>query len=142
MEFLDSLSLSTIVWSLIAILEIVVRITPSDKDNSILNKIVWVILGPKNVYLFFLRTLVQLNKSEFNTNGLTGISSFQRNEGGAQSAKFSLTHLRPRRFSLIGSESDVLAPGSIEFSRLPICKQTVTICEIRPRLQRRVRDGF
>ena len=43
MEFLDSLSLSTIVWSLIAILEIVVRITPSEKDNSILNKIVWVI---------------------------------------------------------------------------------------------------
>ena len=43
MEFLDSLSLSTIVWSVIAILEIVVRITPSEKDNSILNKIVWVI---------------------------------------------------------------------------------------------------
>ena len=43
MEFLDSLSLSTIIWSLIAILEIVVRLTPSDKDNSILNKIVWVI---------------------------------------------------------------------------------------------------
>tara|TARA_R110000868_G_C10572608_1_gene737878 strand:- start:204 stop:398 length:195 start_codon:yes stop_codon:yes gene_type:complete len=43
MEFLDSLSLSTIVWSLIAIFEIVVRITPSEKDNSILNKIVWVI---------------------------------------------------------------------------------------------------
>jgi hypothetical protein len=43
MEFLDSLSLSTIVWSLIAILEIVVRLTPSEKDNSILNKIVWVV---------------------------------------------------------------------------------------------------
>ena len=43
MEFLDSMSLSTIVWSVIAILEIVVRITPSEKDNSILNKIVWVI---------------------------------------------------------------------------------------------------
>jgi hypothetical protein len=43
MELLDSLSLSTIVWSLIAILEIVVRLTPSDKDNSILSKIVWVI---------------------------------------------------------------------------------------------------
>lgn len=43
MEFLDSLSLSTIVWSLIAIFEIVVRMTPSEKDNSILNKIVWVI---------------------------------------------------------------------------------------------------
>jgi len=43
MELLDSLSLNTIVWSLIAIFEIVVRITPSEKDNSILNKIVWVI---------------------------------------------------------------------------------------------------
>jgi len=43
MEFLDSLSLSTIVWSVIAILEIVVRITPSEKDNSILNKVVWIV---------------------------------------------------------------------------------------------------
>jgi len=43
MEFLSGLGLSTIVWSLIAIFEIVVRITPSDKDNSILNKIIWVI---------------------------------------------------------------------------------------------------
>ena len=43
MEFLDSLTLSTIVWSVIAILEVVVRITPSEKDNSILNKVVWII---------------------------------------------------------------------------------------------------
>ena len=43
MEFLDSLTLSTIIWSVIAILEIVVRITPSEKDNSILNKVIWVI---------------------------------------------------------------------------------------------------
>jgi len=43
MEFLDSLTLSTIVWSVIAILEIVVRITPSQKDNSILNKVIWVV---------------------------------------------------------------------------------------------------
>ena len=43
MEFLDSLTLSTIIWSVIAILEIVVRITPSEKDNSILNKIIWVV---------------------------------------------------------------------------------------------------
>ena len=43
MEFLDSLTLSTIIWSVIAILEIVVRITPSQKDNSILNKVIWVI---------------------------------------------------------------------------------------------------
>jgi len=43
MEFMDNFSISTIVWSVIAILEIVVRLTPSEKDNSILNKIVWVI---------------------------------------------------------------------------------------------------
>lgn len=43
MEFLDNISLSVIVWSVIAILEIVVRLTPSDKDNSILNKVIWVI---------------------------------------------------------------------------------------------------
>jgi len=43
MEFLNSLTLSTIVWSVIAILEVVVRLTPSEKDNSILNKVIWVI---------------------------------------------------------------------------------------------------
>ena len=43
MEFLDSLTLSTIVWSVIAILEVVVRLTPSEKDNSILNKVIWVV---------------------------------------------------------------------------------------------------
>ena len=43
MEFLDSLSLSTIVWSVLAILEIVVRLTPSTKDNSILNKVMWIV---------------------------------------------------------------------------------------------------
>jgi hypothetical protein len=29
-----------------------------EAKSAIMNKIVWVILGPKNVYLFFLRTLV------------------------------------------------------------------------------------
>jgi len=43
MEFLDGFSLSTIIWSVIAILEIVVRMTPSEKDNSLLNKVIWVI---------------------------------------------------------------------------------------------------
>ena len=50
MEFLDSLSLNTIVWSVLAILEVIVRLTPSDKDNSILNKVIWVVdkLIPNN----------------------------------------------------------------------------------------------
>ena len=43
MEFLDNVSLNTIIWSVIAILEVVVRITPSNKDNSILNKVMWVV---------------------------------------------------------------------------------------------------
>ena len=43
MEFFNDLSLSTIVWSVIAILEVVVRLTPSQKDNSILNKVVWLV---------------------------------------------------------------------------------------------------
>ena len=43
MEFLDSLTLSTIVWRVIAILEVVVRLTPSNKDNSILNMVIWFI---------------------------------------------------------------------------------------------------
>jgi hypothetical protein len=43
MEFLDSLSLNTIVWSVLAILEVIVRLTPSNKDNSILNKVIWVV---------------------------------------------------------------------------------------------------
>jgi len=33
----------TLVWSLIAIFEVIVRLTPSEKDNSILNKIIWFI---------------------------------------------------------------------------------------------------
>lgn len=43
MEFLSGLGISTIIWSLIAILEVIVRITPSEKDNSILNKIIWIV---------------------------------------------------------------------------------------------------
>jgi hypothetical protein len=43
MEFLSGLSLSTIVWSVIAIFEVVVRLTPSTKDNSILNKVIWIV---------------------------------------------------------------------------------------------------
>lgn len=50
MEFLESLSVSTIVWSLIAIFEVIVRLTPTTKDNSILNKVIWVVekLIPNN----------------------------------------------------------------------------------------------
>tara|TARA_Y100001973_G_C5196028_1_gene334314 strand:+ start:750 stop:950 length:201 start_codon:yes stop_codon:yes gene_type:complete len=43
MEFLDNVSLNTIVWSVLAILEVVVRLTPSQKDNSILNKVMWIV---------------------------------------------------------------------------------------------------
>ena len=43
MEFLNDMTVSTIVWSVIAILEVVVRLTPSAKDNSILNKVIWIV---------------------------------------------------------------------------------------------------
>ena len=43
MEIFDSMSISTIIWSVIAILEVVFRLTPSQADNSILNKVIWVV---------------------------------------------------------------------------------------------------
>ena len=43
MEFLSDISLTTIVWSIIAIFEVIVRLTPSEKDNSILNKVIRVV---------------------------------------------------------------------------------------------------
>jgi|TARA_R100000988_G_scaffold41915_1_gene20638 hypothetical protein len=43
MEFLDNMTISTIVWSVIAILEVIFRITPSQTDNSILNKVIWIV---------------------------------------------------------------------------------------------------
>ena len=43
MEFLDNMTVSTIVWSIIAILEVVFRLTPSQADNSILNKVIWIV---------------------------------------------------------------------------------------------------
>ena len=50
MEFLDNMTVSTIVWSIIAILEVVFRLTPSQADNSILNKVIWIVekLIPNN----------------------------------------------------------------------------------------------
>ena len=41
MEFLTSMEFSSLVWLAIAVLEIVFRLTPSEKDNSILNKVIW-----------------------------------------------------------------------------------------------------
>tara|TARA_R110001606_G_scaffold153901_1_gene295388 strand:+ start:293 stop:517 length:225 start_codon:yes stop_codon:yes gene_type:complete len=43
MDILENLDWQVILWSLVAILEVVVRLTPSEKDNSILNKVVWVL---------------------------------------------------------------------------------------------------
>lgn len=43
MEFFDNLSVSTIIWSVIAIFEVIVRLTPSNRDNSILNKVIWIV---------------------------------------------------------------------------------------------------
>jgi|TARA_R100000655_G_scaffold22905_4_gene46290 hypothetical protein len=43
MEWLSNLDTATIIWSVIAIFEVLVRLTPSTKDNSILNKVIWVV---------------------------------------------------------------------------------------------------
>ena len=43
MEFLDNMTISTIVWSVIAILEVIFRITPSQTDKLILNKVIWIV---------------------------------------------------------------------------------------------------
>jgi|TARA_R110002050_G_scaffold232451_1_gene368157 hypothetical protein len=43
MDILENLDWQVVLWSLVAILEVVVRLTPSEKDNSILNKVVWVL---------------------------------------------------------------------------------------------------
>ena len=50
METLVNMDYTTIIWSVIAILEVIFRITPSQTDNSILNKVIWVIekLIPNN----------------------------------------------------------------------------------------------
>ena len=42
-DFIKSLDWQTILLILIAIFEVIVRLTPSEKDNSILNKIIWVV---------------------------------------------------------------------------------------------------
>ena len=43
MDILNNLDWTVVLWSLVAILEVVVRLTPTEKDNSILNKVVWVL---------------------------------------------------------------------------------------------------
>ena len=40
---LSNIDWTTLIWSLIAIIEVVVRLTPSEKDNSLLNKVIWFI---------------------------------------------------------------------------------------------------
>ena len=40
---LSSIDWTTLIWSLIAIFEVVVRLTPTEKDNSLLNKVIWFI---------------------------------------------------------------------------------------------------
>jgi len=38
---LSQIDWTTLIWSLIAIFEVIVRLTPSEKDNSLLNKVIW-----------------------------------------------------------------------------------------------------
>ena len=43
MYFFGSIEFNKLIWIVIALLEVVVRLTPSQKDNSILNKVIWVV---------------------------------------------------------------------------------------------------
>lgn len=43
MDFFGSIEFNKLIWIVIALLEVVVRLTPSQKDNSILNKVIWVV---------------------------------------------------------------------------------------------------
>ena len=43
MDFFGTLEFSKLIWVVIALAEVIVRLTPSQKDNSILNKIIWVV---------------------------------------------------------------------------------------------------
>ncbi len=54
---LANIDWTTLIWSLIAIIEVVVRLTPSEKDNSILTKVVW-----------FLNKIVPNKKKDGNTH--------------------------------------------------------------------------
>ena len=40
---LSNIDWTTLIWSLIAIFEVIVRLTPSEKDNSLLNKVIWIV---------------------------------------------------------------------------------------------------
>ena len=43
MEFFTSLEFKEIIFLILGLLEVVVRLTPSEKDNSILNKVLWLV---------------------------------------------------------------------------------------------------
>ena len=43
MEFVNSADTSVIVWMVLGLLEVVFRLTPSEKDNSILNKVIRIV---------------------------------------------------------------------------------------------------
>ena len=43
MEFLTSLEFKEIIFLILGLLEVVVRLTPSEKDTSILNKVLWLV---------------------------------------------------------------------------------------------------
>ena len=43
MEIINNAETGTIIWMVLGLLEVVFRLTPSEKDNSILNKIIRVV---------------------------------------------------------------------------------------------------
>ena len=43
MEFLTSLEFGKLIWLILGVFEVIVRLTPSQADNSILNKVIWIV---------------------------------------------------------------------------------------------------
>ena len=76
------------------------------------------IRSEKEIVLSILE-IALIGGKTFDVKNFTGILSFQRNEGmtkhGAQ-----LNSPQTAKVQLIGSESDILAPGLTELPRLPI----------------------
>ena len=43
MEFLTSLEFGKLIWLILGVFEVIVRLTPSQADNSNLNKVIWIV---------------------------------------------------------------------------------------------------
>ena len=90
MEFLTSLEFGKLIWLILGVFEVIVRLTPSQADNSILNKVIWIVekLVPnkssdsKNNDKFIFEGFPPRKKQELEeisqSSGLTGHNIFPK----------------------------------------------------------------